>query len=388
MKRGKAAIFGRAVGVVLFALAFGPLPVSGTEFRGGDAIQLGRMEILDDLFVAGGDISVDAHVIGDLFAAGATVQIGDSAVIENSFMAAARRVDVNGTVVNSVRVFAQDINIRGHVQRNLMAFAATVITDAGSWVENDISLFAGQGIIRGRVGGDLTGNAGQLVIAGQIDGNIDVHADEITVMPTAIVGGKLRYRSKNEIKIEEGAQIFEGVERLAPVESKRDGAYSLGSFMWDVWWYLAAVAVGLALLILFRPFVLNVRDTILSSSFSGLGLGFLFLICTPVAAGVLAVTLLGIPLAVMVFIAWLVMLYVAKIFVSLAVGHWLVGRLRPAHSPAPLVSLCAGLLLITVVTMIPVLGFVVKIFIVSLGFGGFLMAAYRLRMRSAIAAAG
>lgn len=354
-----------------------------TEFRGGDAIQISRTEILDDLFLAGGDINVDAHVVGDLFAAGATVQLADSSLVENSFMAAARRVDLNGTVVNSARVFAQDLNVRGHVQRNLMAFVATLITDATSWVENDISLYGGSGIIRGRLGGDLTGEVGQLVIAGQIDGNVDVRAEEITVLPTAIIGGKLRYASKNEVKVEEGAQILGGLDRVTAEEAKKGSGYTFGSFLWDVWWYLAAVAVGLTMLVLFRGFVMDVRDAALGSSLSGLGLGFLFLICTPVAAGVLAVTLLGIPLAILVLIAWFVLLYVSKIFVALAAGHWLLGRLRADHGSSPLLSLSAGLLLITFATLIPVLGFVVKILIISLGFGAFLMAAYRRRQQNA-----
>jgi len=352
-----------------------------TEFRGGDAIQISRTEILDDLFLAGGDINVDAHVVGDLFTASATVQLADSALVENSFMAAARRVDLNGTVVNSARVFAQDLNVRGHVQRNLMAFVATLITDATSWVENDISLYGGSGIIRGRLGGDLTGEVGQLVIAGQIDGNVDVRAEEITVLPTAIIGGKLRYASKNEVKVEEGAQVLGGLERVTAEEAKK-GGYTFGSFLWDVWWYLAAVAVGLTLLVLFRGFVMDVRDAALGSSLSGLGLGFLFLICTPVAAGVLAVTLLGIPLAILVLIAWFVLLYVSKIFVAMAAGHWLLGRLKGDHGPSPLLSLSVGLLLITFATLIPVLGLVVKILIISLGFGAFLMAAYRRRQRA------
>jgi cytoskeletal protein CcmA (bactofilin family) len=355
---------------------------SATEFRGGDAIQIRGTEILDDLFLAGGDINVDAHVVGDLFTASATVQIGDSAVIENSFMGAARRVDLNGTVVNSARVFAQDLNVRGHVQRNLMAFTASMITDGASWIENDVSAYCGSTIIRGRIGGDLTGEVGQLVISGQIDGDIDVRADEITILPTAIVGGKLRYLSKNEAKIEEGAQIFGGVNRVTDDESKRDAGYTFGSFLWDVWWYLAAVAVGLTLLVLFRGFVLDVRDAALGSSWSGLGLGFLFLICTPVAAGVLAITLLGIPLAILIMLTWVVLLYVAKIFVALAVGHWLLGRFGTAQRSTPFMALCTGLLLITLATLIPVLGCVVQILIVSLGFGAFLMAAYRRRLKS------
>ncbi len=354
--------------------------VWATEFRGSDVIHIAGEEILDDLFIAGGDVSVNTHVIGDLFAAGATISVGDSAVIENSLMAAGRRVDVNGTVVNSARAFAQDINIRGHVEGNVMGFAGTMILDNSGWIEKDLSYFGGEVILRGRVGGNVKGEMESAVISGQVDGDVYLEAEEITVLPTAIIGGKLRYRSKQEAKVEEGAQIFEGIERLAPEKAQGSG-YSLGSFLWDAWWYFAAVVVGLVLLMLFRPFVTEVKETLLQSSLRSLSLGFLFVVCLPVAAIVLGITLLGVPLAVLTLIGWLVLLYVAKIFVALAAGEWLLGRLRGGKMSAAILSLLAGLFLLTIATLIPYAGFLIRIMIVSLGFGAFFITAYQYRTR-------
>jgi cytoskeletal protein CcmA (bactofilin family) len=357
-----------------------PNPAWATEFRGGDAVHLGEGEILDDLFIAAGDISVNAHIVGDLFAGGATVTVGDSAIIENSVAAAAQRIDINGTVINSVRAFAQDVSIRGHIQRNVIAFCATLILDESGWVENDITIYSGKLIVRGRVGGDITGTIDEVVISGQINGNIDIKAGNITILPSAIIGGKLRYRSEQEASIAEGAQVFEGVERVA-VES-RDGAYTLGSFLWDAWWFWAAFIVGAALLILFKRFTLDTKNTLLNSSLTSLGLGFLFLVCLPVASGVLVITLLGIPLAVLVFALWLTLLYLAKIFVGLAVGEWLLARLRGGKISSPALSLLAGLLILTVVSLIPYVGLLVKLMICSLGMGAFFLTAYRYRTRA------
>lgn len=355
-------------------------PGWATEFRGADAVHINDEDILDDLFIAGGDISVNAHVIGDLFAAGATISVGDSAVIENSFMAAGRKVDVNGTVVNSARAFAQDINIRGHVEGNVMGFAGTLILDNNGWVEKDVGFYGGEAILRGRIGGDVRGAMETAVISGQIDGDVYLEAEEITVLPTAIIGGKLRYKSKQEAKVEDGAQIFEGIERLAPEEPQGSG-YSIGSFLWDAWWFLAAVVVGLVLLILFKPFVGEVKETLLQSSLRSLSLGFLFVVCLPVAAVVLAITLLGVPLAVLTLLGWLVLLYISKIFVALAVGEWLLARLRGGKTSASLLSLLAGLLLLTVATLIPYVGMLIRIMIASLGFGAFFITAYQYRTR-------
>jgi cytoskeletal protein CcmA (bactofilin family) len=365
-------------GIVLLGLLVLASGASGTEFRGGDAVHIGQEEILDDLFIAGGDISVRAHIIGDLFCVGATVSAGDSAIIENSFMAAGRRVDVNGTIYNSVRAFGQDINVRGHIERNLIAIGGTLIIDNLGWIEKDLTIYGGEAIIRGRIDGGINGAVGEAVISGQIDGDVVLEADEITVLPSAIISGKLKYESDKEAKVEEGAQIFEGVERITPDEPT-EGGYSFGSFLWDAWWYLASVVVGVVLLILFRSFVLDTKRTMLESSLPSLGIGFLFLVCLPVAAIVLAITLLGVPLAALTVLCWIILLYVAKIFVGLAVGEWLLTRLRGGRTPRSFPSLLVGLLLLTFVTLIPYIGFLIKVMIVSLGFGAFFITAYRYR---------
>jgi hypothetical protein len=157
--------------------------------------------------------------------------------------------------------------------------------------------------------------------------------------------------------------------------------YTLGCFLWDAWWFLGATVVGAVLLILFRPFVAEVKDTLLQSSLRSLGLGFLFLVCLPVAAVVLAITLLGVPLGLLTLLGWFVLLYLSKIFVALAVGEWLLARLRSGKISAPLLSLIAGLLLLTIVTLIPYVGRLIQVMIVSLGFGAFFITAYTFRTR-------
>jgi len=126
----------------------------------------------------------------------------------------------------------------------------------------------------------------------------------------------------------------------------------------------------------------QVKDTLLNSSLRSLSLGFLFLVCLPVAAVMLAITLLGVPLGLLTLLGWLVLLYLSKIFVALAVGEWLLARLRGGRISAPLLSLATGLLLLTFVTLIPYAGFLIKIMIVSLGFGAFFITAYQRRIAS------
>jgi len=371
------------LGWVLVALGVpGGSSALATEFRSGDAIHLVHGEILDDLIATGGNINLESHVNGDVFALARTVTLGDSGRVDNSFMAAGQRVDVNGLVSNSARLFAQDITVRGHIERNLIAFAQNVILDTRSWVEKDVNVGASEAIIRGRIGGDLRGEAGTVTIYGQIDGDVKITTDHLIVMPTAIIGGALKYQSEKDPKIEEGAQILGGIERLQPDTKVKEG-YTLGCFFWDAWWFLGLLVVGIVLLILFRPFMGDLRTVILESSWKSMGVGFLFLICLPIVAVALALTLVGIPVAVALVLGWAVLLYLSIIFVGLPLGEWVLARLRSGRRAASILSLFVGLVILTLATRIPYVGFLAKLMIFSLALGGFFLTAYKYRTRAA-----
>lgn len=358
------------------ALLCGVNFVAATEFRTGSVVSVHDAELLDDVIAGGDDISFEGHVLGDVIAAGRTITLGDSAVVDNSFMGFAQKVDVNGTVINSARVFAQDFTLRGHVERNVMAFCQSLLIDTRAWVEKDVSFGCAQMIVRGRVGGNLSGGATNVTISGQIDGDARVEGENIVILQSAIIGGQLRYASDREIKIEDGAQILGGVERISEEEANKDDAgYTLGSFFWDAWWYLGSLVVGAIMIALWRRFMGDVSATITRSSLKTLGIGALFLICLPIAAVAVALTLIGVPVAIMIALVWVVLLYLSNIFVGLALGEWLLARLRKGVAPRPFIALTLGLLLVTFLVALPGVGGFLNILVAALAMGGFFLVA-------------
>lgn len=374
-----------ALVIAVVSGSFGPLALA-TEFRSGSVVSVRDAEILDDVVSWGDDISFDGHVLGDVIAGGRTVTVGDSAVIDNSFMGFGQKVDINGNVVNAARVFSQDFTLRGHVEGNVMSFAQSILIDTRAWVEKDVSFGSAQFIMRGRIGGDLSGGASSITISGQIDGDAKLEGDKIVVLQGAIIGGKLLYSSKNEPKVEDGAQILGGIERFTDDKKKEGEGYSVGSFFWDAWWYLGSLALGAVLLALFRGFMLDSANSITGATVKTLGLGILFLICMPIAAIAVALTLVGIPAAVLIALTWCILIYLADIFAGLAIGHWMLSKMRKnATAPRPFWALALGLVVVTVLCAIPMVGWVFGVIISALAMGGFFVAAYNARSRPSTA---
>jgi hypothetical protein len=359
-------------------LILGSQSAYATDYRSGDVVQITEGEILDDVFAYGGSINLSAGVLGDFLAAGQTVTISKEAEIDNSVMAAGQNVDLDGRVGNSARLAGQYLTIRGHIERNLMGFSQKTIVASDAWIEKDATLMAGEIIINGHIGGELNGSCGTATITGQVDGDVELETDKIVVQSNAIIGGKLKYRSDNDATIEEGARILGGAERLPPREA---AGYSLADFVWDAWWFFASFAVGVLLLIMFRPFMSDMVHDFSVHSGKTVGLGFLFLVCLPVAAVVLMLTLVGIPLGVLILLGWLILAYLAKIFVGLALGDMLLGRARASRPWGMILALFIGMAIIALVVRIPYLGWLAWFIILATGFGGFFLTAYKFRTR-------
>jgi cytoskeletal protein CcmA (bactofilin family) len=378
MKEKRLSRFSNAVSTAVglgALLILCPANLLATQFRSADVVEISGGEILDDIFTAGGDIHLDAVVIGDFFAAGRTITVSDSADIDNSVMAVGQRVDINGRVRNSVRVAAQTTTVRGHIERNLLAFSENITLDSRGWVEKDATLFGNEIVIRGRVGGLLHAGGNTVTIAGQIDGDAKIEGHKVVILPTAIIGGRLTIESENEPTIDEGASILGGVTVGKP--EGKDTGYSTGDFVWDAWWFLARFVTGLLLLVLFRPFMRESIHCLSAASLRSLGLGALFLICLPIAAVILGLTVLGIPVAILVMLGWIVLIYLAPVFVGLAIGDMILGRTRMSRGLGLIAGMFLGVLIVALVTGIPYVGWLAELIVLCSGLGGFLLTAYR-----------
>ena len=111
-------------------------------------------------------------------------------------------------------------------------------------------------------------------------------------------------------------------------------------------------------------------------------MGFLFLISVPIIVVLLAVTLVGIPLAILLFVAFIFMLLFAKIFTAVAFGSWVLQKFGQKQNPY--FSLTVGLLLLSVLKLIPFLGMVLSLVITLFGLGAYAISKrnYYISLRS------
>lgn len=351
------------------ALAFVPRAGENIAFTGS---------IQDDLYVAGGTVTVAGAVDGDVTAAGGTVAL--SGGVSGAILAAGGTVEIGGRAGRSVRAAGGTVRLDGAVGTDAVLAGGNVTVADTARVGRDVVVGGGNVRTGGTIGRDLLVAGGSVVIGGTVQGSVEVQADRIVVLPTARVAGNLRYASDRPAEIQSGAQVSGGVERVPAVRPRMRSVPAWRTrFMW-VWrvtewmWLLALGLVGFALLPRLPGNVVGAIRTRLGAS---LLTGFLVLVAAPVAVIALVISVLGIPLAAVLTLLWLLTVYPSQLFTATWVGERLLSAARRGSSPSTSWAVVAGVTALTILYAIPFVGWVFRLLTVLAGLGAIWLTLWR-----------
>lgn len=347
----------------------------GTEFKKRQNIFISESEkIEDDLIMAANNIKIQGTVTGDLISASQfLIQTG---VVEGNINAACKNLDVLGRVDGSVRAFCQNNTVSGEIKRNLINFSSSLNIRSGAKIGGDVTAFCGDLTMDGEIGKGLRCGVGMVVISGTINGDVNLDADEITLMPTAKISGDFKYKSKREAKIEKGAEITGETKwtKVLAKERKKKGFFTTKNLVLKTIFMMASILGGLFLILITKKFVKGAKEAVFQSFLKSLGLGFICLVCVPIAIIILLITIIGIPIAVITLFAYLILFYIAKIFVGIALGEKiLTGFKKDKEAPIGW-SLVIGLIIIYILASLPYIGWIVYLAVLFVGFGAALQA--------------
>jgi cytoskeletal protein CcmA (bactofilin family) len=339
-------------------------------------------ETLDDSLLAVGEtVAIDGTVTGNLIACAQRVIVRGR--VMGDLVVAGQRVDLAGTVDGNVAGFAQILVVRGPVGKSLHTFGEHVTLDREGRVDGDVVSFAGGLDLEGRMGRDLLAFGGFVNLRGEVLRHVTSWTERLRVDAPAKVGGDLVAHTADaaKVSIDPGAAISGKTE--TKVETKHHKSrYARPSFyVWKLIWLAAAFLAGL-LVHRFFPVLLATTPSGLALG-RALGFGFVALVAAPVALVVLGLTMVGLPLALAGFAVWLFALYLSSIVVGALVGHALLGRAEGKAASFP-AALLVGLVTVTVAAHLPVVGFLLGLFVTVLGLGITVLQARRgLRAQAA-----
>jgi cytoskeletal protein CcmA (bactofilin family) len=305
----------------------------------GDILAAGWKVVLadradDDVRIAAGEVSVDAAVAGDLVIAGGDVTIGPQTRVSGRTWLTGGTVRLNGVFEREVRI-------------------------AGATVQ----------------------------IAGEIRQPLAVTAETLEILPSARILGPLTYKGSSIARIAEGAIVNGPItyDQIPRREAERARAFPAVS---GVLFAVHLLLVGLLVVVFLPQVETSVVATLRARPGWSLLAGFAVLVATPVAAVLLVISVLGLPLGLAMGALYALALFSGVVVIAFFVGD---AEARLIHA-GPVVTrgqhvvlLVAGVL--TLALLRSLLGGFIVLVSVLFGLGALALAAHQAYMRAATPAA-
>lgn len=363
----KSIVFCLAAVLLLYSLG---AVAAESKYFSGESYVLKQGETVDgDLFVFSNSIRIEGVVTGEAFLFGSSVAVpgeiaGDAFIIGDD-------VDLSGHFITDARVLGNSVDLAGVYDGE--------VSVAGRHVD-----------ITATVGGVVNAAGETVSAAGTFADTVNLHARKVLLAPDARFDKDVNVFAEELVKADSVAiagtfNQLVGEEYARVKEIKEAG----GRWVAPVFWLVTLcgiIIVGLIVRALFPNFVGKTTEMVYHHFLPDLGWGVLTLVLMPILILILVVTLVGIPLAFLTLLAFIVALYLGKLFVAVAAGGFVISRVSKKETPF-WARLVVGALLVYLVLAIPVLGWFVALLVYCLGVGAIVNLMVSSRKKSAPAPA-
>ena len=350
--------------LVLILFGFASIaPVAAFEMRQGESVTVPKGTTINgSLFAAGSAITIDGTVNGDLFCGGQTIVVRGT--INGDIICAGQTLTVSGAVSGNIRAVGQLIEVAGPVRRNITAAGQTITMTPGAVISGEV-LAAGQTVALGST----------------IGRDVMAYAQKVSLGEKARISGDLTYTSVGELTQATGAAVTGTITHLLP--PKDDWSKPAVKKDWmpkQKPWAQSAVGsiifyliVGAAVVFIGPKYATRVTEQMQTRPLVGGLVGFLSFMVVPMMIIMMAITLIGIPFAMIVGLLFGLAVLICRVYVALIAGERVLG-LFGRKKPQVLTQALVGIPVLWFLFHVPVLGWILSALAVFWGMGGIVLA--------------
>ena len=355
-----------AAAITLPAFASGLVNVTGAP-----TIPAGQV-VDGTAYLAGSTVTVQGTINGDLYCGANNVVI--TGTVQGDVICGASNITLGGQVVGDVRVAGNTVTSTGAIDGSATLAGNAVTMAGGSTLGQDLTVAGNTVDLAGTIGRDARVSANLATVSGAINRDLDGEISSLTVAPGATVGGSINYVSSKDANITAGTVIGK-VNRTEPPPqtAARDfrGPTPGQKFLGAIGGIIGFVALAVVVAWLLPRFVRTGTDVPPRELVRAGLVGLLAVVAGPPIILLVFITLIGIPLAVMLKVAYLLMLFLAGPMAAYVVGREVLrGKV---HHPVGIMAIGAAIL--AVATAIPFVGWLAGLAAGLVGVGLVLRAA-------------
>ena len=232
----------------------------------------------------------------------------------------------------------------------------------------------------------MSGNTGRSLVAGKIGKDINLTISDanlnqgLIISPETAIAGNINYTAKNPAQISETAKVGGKIQQQI---AKTDNTNWLAIWAWsEIYAIFCALVVGLVLVFVGKNITSKVLDKLEDKPLKMLIPGLILMFVLPPIAIVLMFTIIGIPLALIILVWWLVMMYLARIIAAILVGQLILKNLNKKNKDKIKLiwSLILGVIICWLLFAIPFVGWIISLIAIWLGLGSiWTYASHQLR---------
>jgi len=365
------------------------MSAQGSGMKSGETVTIDE-EFHHNLYLAGGTIDVKAKVFGDLISAGGEITIRER--IDEDVIIVGGTVKILSPIGDDLRIVGGKVTIENVVGGDLIVAGGEVIISKEAVIEGSLLGYAGDITLAGTAAGQVRIRAEQFQFSGLAKDKFSAKSEYMMINGT--IEGLAELSSPN-MQLGENTKLYANVEywnnnnpisfdnalmggatasinpNLKIPESESLSKYvGVGFVLFFLYRFLLAIIMIGLLIWLFHNFFSNLEEEISKNNLSHLGLGLLYVIGIPVAAIIICLTIIGIPLGVLAMIAYTTSLSLSNILAAIMTTYRINNHYKISMNKIKIFGVSAlAYTSIRLVTMVTFFGNFISLLITMLVFG-------------------
>jgi cytoskeletal protein CcmA (bactofilin family) len=316
------------------------------DFKIDDSIRL-TQTYTDDIAAIGSEIIVDGDTRGNVFLMGGEIYLNGES--HNSVYMMGGELQLNGLLWKNAYLFGGDILVNGTVHGDLNVYGGNIELGEKAEIYGMVRIRGGNVELDGRIEGPVNVEAENLTLLGTINNDVSVDAKNVERELGSLVTG-----SFHEGDFDEDWDFFSREHR------KHRRGFSMAFF-------ISSLLIGLLWQRLF-PINLKRAGTLLQQKTVSMGLwGMIYIILIPIAAIILLVGVVTIPVSIILMSAYAFSFFLGQFPVAVLLGN-LLGQNSEAYRRGYL-PLIVGLIIFHLGLKIPIINALLMSFWFVAGFG-------------------
>lgn len=369
--------------VLIFTLVLPMAYISAATFlpenmKDSEAVVVSGDKEYRNLYLAGGTVVVNQKILGDLFSVGSNVHMAGE--VEDDLFILGGNITVSNLVSGDARIAGGNISINAPILGDLLVAGGTITTSQISAVTGDLWVLGEVVNINNPVSGNTKIAGGEVYINNTISGDLEVNASrKLTFGPGSEILGNVVYFGEKDPIIEEGAQL--GAIERKTIQQKDSNSESVLGFILSL--VMKVLTLFVTALVLWKLFSKRLQMTFANYDLSlslkfwqTVLIGFLCLIFVPIVSLILLVSMIGVYLGMILFVVYLLTILLS-IVLSVFVMSGAVQKFQKRNSDEnnstvwdfTWKTILVGALVLGVLSLVPVLGWLVLALIFMSVFG-------------------